>query len=163
MGTRDFECHAGLTCRAVPVEDRARRFVAIVGLTFTSSENYRNATEKAISGEWSGFKPTEAFENILMSGSTSGIERVAKGLEKFAAREPDDVLEIETPPVAQAPELDEMVRRCNERTPAETPVSPPIENPAITPVSVSALRSLVGNLMHFDYREGVCGGARLRS
>src|SRR5688572_26337874 len=30
----DYECYAGLTCRAVPVEDRGKRFVAIVGRTF---------------------------------------------------------------------------------------------------------------------------------
>ncbi|MGQ0541739.1 MAG: PocR ligand-binding domain-containing protein, partial [Blastocatellia bacterium] len=32
--TCNYECHAGLTCRAVQVEDGGKRFVAIVGRTF---------------------------------------------------------------------------------------------------------------------------------
>jgi ligand-binding sensor protein len=34
----EYECHAGLSCRALPVEDQGRRFVTIVGRTFLSGE-----------------------------------------------------------------------------------------------------------------------------
>src|SRR5687768_18371414 len=54
-GPIEYECHAGLFCRAVPVADRDRKFVAILGRTFVRTENYRNATEKAANGDWRRF------------------------------------------------------------------------------------------------------------
>jgi len=92
----EYECHAGLSCRALPVEDNGQRFVAIIGRTFLSALKYRNATEKAISGEWNKFKPTEFFKNVLMSGSTAGIDNAAAGLSKFVVASPENVIEIFT-------------------------------------------------------------------
>ncbi len=152
-GPFDFECHAGLTCRAVPVEDKGRRFVAIVGRTFTKSENYRKATEKAISGEWKAVKPTDFFENILMSGSTDGIDKASEKLSRFMVREPDDILEIEPKPATETDELSEMVRRFHEEAAVETPVQQPAKVEVGPSVTAAEFRSLVGNLMHFEYRE----------
>ncbi len=153
----DYECHAGLNCRAVPVEDKGRRFVAIVGRTFTKSENYRKATENAISGEWNGVKPTEFFENILMSGSTDGIEKAAQKLSRFMVREPDDILEIDPKPTVETDELSEMIRRFNEDTPVEAPVEQAVHELATVDksqsIAAAEFRSLYGNLMFFDYRE----------
>ncbi|MGH9947130.1 MAG: diguanylate cyclase [Pyrinomonadaceae bacterium] len=157
----DYECHAGLQCRALPVEDRGTRFVAIVGRTFQKSENYRKATEKAINGEWSSFKPTEFFANVLMSGSNAGIERAAKSLGKFTVSEPDDLLELKPKiaklkpkPAPPTDELSEMVRRFNETTPASTEVAI-----AERRSSDSAdIRSLVGSIMRLEYREA-CAAA----
>jgi ligand-binding sensor protein len=73
----EYECYAGLTCKAVPVTDRGTQFVAIVGRTFLKAENYRKATEKAVSGEWSRFRPSEFFENILMTGSKASLEKAS--------------------------------------------------------------------------------------
>src|SRR5215210_7506674 len=67
-----YECHAGLNCRAVPVWERGQQFVVIVGRTFLKAEKYRTATENAITGEWRQFRPTEFFENVLISGSSQG-------------------------------------------------------------------------------------------
>ena len=72
-----FTCHAGLECRAVPISDAGQKLVAIVGRTFVKAENYRRATERAISGDWSKFPPSEFFENILLTGSLSEIENAA--------------------------------------------------------------------------------------
>jgi len=155
--THDFECHAGLICRAVPVEDNGKRFVAIVGRTFTSAEKYRLATEKAIGGEWSGLKPSDVFSNVLMSGSMAGIEGVEAGLEKYVVRESPDVLELDQPvqpQVQETSELDEMVRRFNETAPAETTAAEPVSRASsISAIAVSEYRSLVGKLMRLGYRE----------
>lgn len=95
--TVEYVCHAGLACSALPVQDSGTRFVAITGRTFTSSEAYRAATEKAVSGEWSTFSPTEFFENVLISGSTSPIDKAASELSKFMPKGDDVVLELDSP------------------------------------------------------------------
>src|SRR5690349_13178944 len=91
--TFEYECHAGLQCEAVPVADRGKRFVAIVGRTFNSSENYRKATDRAISGDWSEFRPSEFFENVLIAGSLAAIDRAASELSKFQISPGDDAAE----------------------------------------------------------------------
>ncbi len=91
----DYECYAGLTCRAVPVWDGGTQFVAIVGRTFLKAENYRSATENAITGEWRQFRPTEFFENVLISGSDESLDKTCSRLEKFSYCERNDILEIE--------------------------------------------------------------------
>ena len=73
-----FTCHAGLECRAVPVGGGEQQLVAIVGRTFINAEDYRKATTRAISGDWSGYSPSEFFKNILLTGSVSVIEQTAK-------------------------------------------------------------------------------------
>ena len=76
----DYECYAGLSCTAIPIVHEGEPFAAIAGRIFLRSESYRTATEKAISGEWSIFKPTEFFDNVLISGSRSGIDNAIRGL-----------------------------------------------------------------------------------
>lgn len=157
----DYECHAGLTCRAIPVEDRGRRFVAIIGRTFMNSANYRTATERAVSGDWSKFKPTEFFENILMSGTDAGIESASEELTKFAVSEPDDILEIEpkteTKTVeSHTDELAEMVRRFNEKAQVQREVvkaAAVAGEPMAEAADTAAIRSLVGSLMRQQYRD----------
>jgi diguanylate cyclase (GGDEF)-like protein len=73
-----FTCHAGLECRVVPIKDSARPLVAIVGRAFVKADNYRKATERAISGDWSKYPPAEFFENILLTGSVSVLEKTAE-------------------------------------------------------------------------------------
>ena len=75
-GPIEYECHAGLFCRAVPVTERGKKYVAILGRTFVRTENYRSATEKAVSGDWRRFRPNEFFENVIVSGSTAQLERL---------------------------------------------------------------------------------------
>jgi ligand-binding sensor protein len=76
----DYECHAGLVCRAVPVMHSGKRLVAIVGRTFLRSENYRRATEKASAGDWRRFSQNTFFDNVLLSGSSAPIERLGREL-----------------------------------------------------------------------------------
>ncbi|MGE3468458.1 MAG: diguanylate cyclase, partial [Pyrinomonadaceae bacterium] len=72
-----FECHAGLECCAVPVNDPNTPLVAIVGRTFVKAENYRKATERAISGDWSKYSPSEFFENVLLASSNEVLRATA--------------------------------------------------------------------------------------
>ena len=84
-----YQCHAGLECLAVPLKTE-KPLVAIVGRTFTKAENYRNAATRAVSGDWNKFPPSKFFENVLISGSSKGLETAAKALAKLG----DDVLEV---------------------------------------------------------------------
>lgn len=76
----DYECHAGLVCRAVPVVQGGKQLVAIVGRTFVRSENYRRATEKAAAGDWRQFPQNALFDNVLLSGSPLPIEQLGREL-----------------------------------------------------------------------------------
>jgi diguanylate cyclase (GGDEF)-like protein len=91
----EYECYAGLNCKAVAVTEGGKRFTAIIGRTFLRSDSYRAATEKAINGEWSIFKPTEFFDNVLISGSKDGIEKVAHNLPELSTSEADEPLKLE--------------------------------------------------------------------
>jgi diguanylate cyclase (GGDEF)-like protein len=92
----EYECYAGLSCKALPVVEGGKKFTAIIGRTFLRSESYRSATEKAINGEWSIFKPTEFFDNVLISGGTEGIEKTARDLPELAIAHGNEVINAET-------------------------------------------------------------------
>lgn len=173
-GPVDFTCHAGLRCRAMRVDDRGRQFVAIVGRTFTSVTKYREATERALGGEWRTLPPAELFANVLISGSEEPIEKAAAELERFAPKPEEPILELEPP----APK-EEAVEARPAETPAET-VEPPDENAitklieefnrrTIDPVevmpqerkgsitaeasAVAEFRSLLGRMMELRYKQ----------
>ncbi|HEY2865611.1 MAG TPA: diguanylate cyclase [Pyrinomonadaceae bacterium] len=78
----DFECHAGLQCRSVLVSDK--KLVAITGRTFTKARNYREATARAINGDWRSFPPTKFFDNVILSGSTSELDRVDRQISELS-------------------------------------------------------------------------------
>jgi len=143
----EYECHAGLSCRALPVEDQGRRFVTIVGRTFLSAANYRKATEKAISGEWSQFRPTEFFENVLMSGSTAGIDRASSALSKFVVNKVDRAGESNSDREARKVDSTEIAGIDKSGLPLVEP-SEPAEDSGLV-----ALRSLIGSMMRLGYRE----------
>lgn len=145
----EYECHAGLVCKAVPVADRGKRFVAIIGRSFTTADNYRKATDRAISGDWRQFPPNEFFENVLMSGSMSSIEDAAADLEKYRPAKVEAVVDVKSKPRPSAPPI-------KEKKP-EVPIKPiePIRVELTRPkvVDVSALRSLFGRLSRLEYFE----------
>lgn len=140
-GTVDFVCHAGLSCRAVPVADSGKRFVAIVGRTFTTPEKYREATEKALSGEWNQFKPTRFFENVLIAGSDDGIKKAAAKLGKFRAETEENILDV-TP-------------RSNPQIilPQSVLVPEKTKSSIIDVAEIAEWRSLFGSLMKMDHRQ----------
>lgn len=78
-----FECHAGLECRAVDTKNPNTPLVAIIGRAFTKAENYRRATDRALSGDWKGHSPDALFENVLLTGSSSTLDKIAKEVERM--------------------------------------------------------------------------------
>lgn len=85
--TTGYVCHAGLSCLAVPLKTEEKPLVAIVGRAFLKAENYRKATERAISEDWSKFPPTKFFENVLLTGSAQRLEKTARRLENLSDRQ----------------------------------------------------------------------------
>ena len=129
--TVSFTCHAGLACRVVPVSYRHNPLVVIVGRTFVKAENYRDATNRAISGDWSQYSPSEFFENILLTGSEAVLTKTAQKVAEVMAEaevalparpEPEAPIqkEADTIPVATA-------RPETEGLPHDEPIAAPIE------------------------------------
>ncbi len=171
--TVEYDCYAGLSCKAVPVWEGNKQFVAIVGRTFLKAERYRTATENAISGEWRQFRPTEFFENVLISGSSQSIETVAKRLEKFSDPKRNDILEldrlqvapipkpnlpIEEPAAAAQPEPGD-INQLIEKFKADTEKAADDLEAAVSDEvqqdrkAAAEWRSLFGSLMKLEYRE----------
>ena len=134
-GPIEYECHAGLFCRAVPVAEKDRQFVAILGRTFVRTENYRKATEKAANGDWRRFRPGEFFENVIVSGSPAQLDRLESRIGGLEEPIVSDVAELpkrgRTKPAEQAvqhePEPEEELSLelpPEERTAAAPPPDP---------------------------------------
>jgi diguanylate cyclase (GGDEF)-like protein len=114
-----YECHAGLACRAVMVRIGDQPLAAVVGRTFVTLENYRKATERAISGDWCSFKPEGFFSNILLTGSQGVLDRTVKRFVALAA-------EASPFPIANAPgdepvtEIEPVKETTAKQEPAQT-------------------------------------------
>ena len=185
--TFEYRCYAGLTCKAVPVEDQGRRFVAIIGRTFTDSEQYRQATDRAIIGDWADFPPNEFFENVLITGAKSSLDKAVGELSKFRSKPEADILDLERTPAPDAKNTETTVAEgptaATETAPNDVPAgspaeqitklvekfnaAPPIRAPAQPQsperlknrrVEVGAMRSLHGRLSRMQYAEA-CAAA----
>ena len=154
-----FECHAGLDCRAVPIDSPDGRFVAIVGRTFVKAENYRRAAERAISGDWSAFPPSEFFENILLTGSPEILDKAARRLESFAEETPTNKPAMVTiePSVKSTPTItpprEPTVERVNVAEPGPTAETKPVTEKRMA--ETRAWRSFFGSLLKTDYPKAV--------
>ncbi len=155
-GTIGFECHAGLDSRALPFKRSGKQLAAIIGRTFVKAENYRKATERAITGDWSEYPPSQFFENILLTGSMDTLDKTAKKAAKILteSQTKETVREIETPkpvenetktePVHEQPkkaaeEITNLVEKFNRevrnKQPATEPATRPIAEPKAKPAS----------------------------
>lgn len=158
--TYDYECHAGLQCRAIPVVDGDKRFVAIIGRTFARAENYRKATERAASGDWARFPSNELFEYILLTASMTSFDKAEAELSRFRA--PVDAVsthveamasETAEPQAAPSPAAVEAVEVASEVVPDIRPDPPPASQQQIErrAAEVAKLRSLYGHLATLEY------------
>jgi len=162
----EYECHAGLVCKAVPVTDSGKRVVAIVGRTFMNAGKYRQATDRAISGDWADFPPNEFFENVLMTSTDSNIEKAVGELSKFRAEAADDVRDLDTSkevepkksaePVrveSQTDQIDQQFKKLNEavQSQAETPKRSPRQDRRTA--EAAKLRALYGKLTKLKYAD----------
>lgn len=136
-GPVGFVCHAGLDCRAVPVKNAEQPFVAIVGRTFLRSENYRKATQRAMAGDWSGHSPAELFDNVLLSGSPSMLERATRQAQEMLEAGPPEPSATPAPEPASEPEA------------AADTVDEALPNRADT----STWRSFFGSILRKDYSQ----------
>ena len=157
-----YQCYAGLTCRAVPVEDRGNRFVAIVGRTFTTADKYREATDRAIARDWKEFPTDEFFDNILISGSSSNIENAVGELAKFRVAEPEQLLDVAPPPKkkrkrteAAATEITKLIEKFAESSKTELP-TPQLsaEWNERRAAEAAEMRSLTARVAKLDYVAG---------
>lgn len=151
----DYECHAGLQCRAVPIRDGRSRLVAIVGRAFVSAENYRKATQKVIDGEWGKLRPSELFDNVLMTGSAANIENAAARLGSFEAQEEPDILELDIPDDS-APAAGQPAAR---QTQPSGPKAEDEVSPAEQPPQISATAELVYAFYQAAVNAGMGGAA----
>ena len=166
----DYECHAGLLCRAVPVMQGGKRLVAIVGRTFVRSQNYRRATEKASAGDWRRFPQETFFDNVLLSGSAAPIEQLGRELgatsapfietpakpgrkAKPKAAEPEVSLPPTAEPPRSAPDPFE-TSLLNYKLPAESEGVPdrPIIADDFTAADREAWRAFIPTLLKVSYR-----------
>ena len=77
-GVIEYRCHAGLDCKALAVKKGNRELVTIFGRTFSSSDAYRQATERAVEGDWRSFPARSFFENVIISTSPTRIEALER-------------------------------------------------------------------------------------
>ena len=84
-GVIEYRCHAGLDCKALAVKKGNRELVTIFGRTFSSSNTYREAAERAAGGDWKNFPQNSFFENVIISSSPARLETLEtqiKGIDK---------------------------------------------------------------------------------
>lgn len=165
----EYECYAGLKCSAVKIESNEKPLVAIVGRTFLKAENYRNATERAISGDWNEFPPSRFFENVLLTGSEKKIEKLVKKIGNLTEEESrvivalDEKNLIEIPPAkteksSETLQLNDLIKQFqnNEaikvRTVIQSEIQP--ESP-IKPEEVQLWRSFFGSLLEMKYHRAL--------
>ncbi len=103
-----YKCHAGLECVAVPIRSPDKKYlVAILGRAFTTAKDYREATEKAVSGEWTKFPPTKFFDNILLTNSRLNIDELGKKLSTLSEGDRQKLAEFDVHvPTGDSPEKD---------------------------------------------------------
>ena len=150
----EYKCYAGLNCIAVPIQAAAKPLVAIVGRAFLKAEDYRNATERAISGEWRKFPPTKFFENVLLTGSAQNLESLAKKVER-ASREIKENHTQQEVKKSKTPRADESERLAEE--PEFDVESAKISSEPLTVQrteearKIGEWRSLLGSLLDLSY------------
>ncbi len=154
-GMIGFECHAGLDCRAIPSGDAEKRFVAIVGRTFLKAENYRKATERAITGDWSEFPPSEFFENILLTGSSDALTTTANEVERLLneTQVQSTLLEISPEPENVPTPVIESPLSKNEADLEPEISEPSVNKPENRTAEAQAWRSFFGSILKTDYAQ----------
>ena len=129
-----FTCHAGLECRAVPIRKDNQPLAAIVGRTFVKAENYRNATLRAISGDWSEHSPTEFFENILLTGSSDAVDKTAERVAiLMTAASKEHEIETRAEHVPHSKKSPEAISAVVERFNREIGLTPKVAQPEPKP------------------------------
>lgn len=162
-GPVNFTCHAGLDCRSAAMTLDGKPVAVIVGRSFGKAENYRLATERAISGDWRSIAPSALFENILLTSSSDllekSLEQVQAAATVFETGTVDEPVDDQagasgvTRPDKMADEIKRLADQINSR--AANVVTAPAE-PAPRPANAAAWRSFFGSLLSKDHAQA-CG------
>lgn len=150
-GSVAFTCHAGLECRAVPISVENKKLVAIVGRTFVKAENYRRAAERASSGDWKEYSPTELFENVLLTASTDTLDSAARKVESVESRAEES---IKTERVAKTEGIvDRFVREVRDEPKDSQPptTTPDVSTTDRRTAAAQAWRAFFGSLLKTDH------------
>ncbi len=145
----NFHCHAGLNYTAVPLPQQ--NFVAIIGRTFNKSDDYKNATNRAISGDWKQFKSEVLFENILLQSSLEDTEKLAKRLEHLDEDEQQALLwlkETESENLQKTEHINKIAEKVYSESKVKT-----IEKTTDEAEDVAAYRSHFSSLLQLNYRQ----------
>lgn len=135
--TIGFECHAGLDNRAIPFSDAGKKFVAIVGRTFVKAENYRKATERAITGSWKEFPPSKFFENILLTGSSGVLDKAGRQVAELISGSRTDKADSKPIPKPDPTSFPQKDPEPETKTDAVAP--PPVERPVKAAAEITNL------------------------
>lgn len=165
------KCHAGLHYDAVPLAlgEEFKPLVAIIGRTFAKSEEYKNAVERAMNGDWQQFSPDEMFENVHLANSEREIEQTTKKLEKLIRKNQDYFIELaenveahredenasaeeSAPPVAQNDEISRMIAEFHRENQPPVIVEKPVEENDEESEESAAWRSVFGSLLELEYK-----------
>lgn len=156
-GMAGYTCHAGLECRALAMLKNGKAVALIVGRAFIKAENYRKATERAISGNWQEYAPATFFENVLLTTSSDHLETTMEQIEAQAAIARDEEPVLELPPIFEASNSVEEIDILPESEAADpakhiTEISKlPAQSSPAFPIDPSALRSFFSSILSKDY------------
>jgi len=139
-----YKCYAGLNCLAVPMRKQEKQIVAIVGRAFTKADDYRNATRRAIEGDWRQFPANEFFENVLLSNSNENLEKLARKVQQLAVSGQRSAVESQ-----------DLIVKAHVSENLETKVEDSLENPRTENQNpkFNHWRSLFGSLLDLGYRQ----------
>ncbi|CAN5851372.1 hypothetical protein BH20ACI4_BH20ACI4_12890 [soil metagenome] len=163
----EYECYAGLKCSAVKLESAEKPLVAIVGRTFLKAENYRQATGRAISGDWQKFPPSSFFENVLLSGSDKKIEKLVKRVANLSEVENRAIVVLDEKNPIELPveitnvkaedtlQLDDLINQFKENKIAPGRAEVSEIKSAIKPEEVKIWRSFFGSLLELKYHRAL--------
>lgn len=165
----EYECYGGLKCSAVKIELNEKPLVAIVGRTFLKAENYRNATERAISGDWNEFPPSRFFENVLLTGSEKKIEKLVKKIGNLTEEESRVIIALDEKNLIEIPsgkteksnetvQLNDLIKQFQNNEPVEIKAGSREEilpESLIKPEEIKVWRSFFGSLLEMKYHRAL--------
>jgi len=161
-----FVCHAGLDCRAF-VPARNDKQIVIIGRTFLRADNYRKATERAVTGDWKRFPPSELFENVLLTSSPDVLNKTMRAVKDVlqlpprgltaaarsgAEKNTASLLETSARDVRPAalPEHVDLFEQKPQPQPANKRAS---KKPTLPSAEARAWRSFFGSILKKDYSQ----------
>lgn len=167
--TISVKCHADIHYHAVPLKSKENKhLVAIVGRTFLKSEDYRNATTRAIEGDWQQFPAEKLFQNVLLSSSENEITKLSKRIEKLSDEEQvilfqsvseksesaENSAKNERVETSQAEEISQLIEAFQQRHSSVDEKSEEARAKSIDEIEeIAAWRSLFSSLLEMEYKD----------